>query len=380
MSSVKEADLAGPGVGDYEELEQVLPGRLRARCSTPRETQRSIFAVKLLDRGRAVRELDLEMVQVPLIVDARERRQRHARPRRLAHARPVPHRERPRPAPGRRPGGPGGDEVEADGAAQFGMGPVRACAPTCAPCARTTSSTTTTARTSTSGTGRSAIRRGAADARLPKETVHAIWRCCKDAETHVPALFPSSPTPLPEPARRSSTFLHAEDLLEAISRPARASARDARSSRRSRPSSSSASAGPSPTATRTSCGPPTTTTGSTETISEDGRPMHGLNGDILVWNPVTQRRHELTSMGIRVDARRRCGGSSSSPAARLAGAARTTGRSWTDEMPLSIGGGIGQSRTQMLLLRKAHLGEVGVTVWPEVLRRCARGRNIRVLE
>jgi len=39
----------------------------------------------------------------------------------------------------------------------------------------------------------------------------------------------------------------------------------------------------------------------TETVSEDGRPMHGLNGDILVWNPVTQRRHELTSMGIRVD-------------------------------------------------------------------------------
>ncbi len=38
----------------------------------------------------------------------------------------------------------------------------------------------------------------------------------------------------------------------------------------------------------------------TETTSEDGRPMHGLNGDILVWNPVTRRRHELTSMGIRV--------------------------------------------------------------------------------
>ena len=41
---------------------------------------------------------------------------------------------------------------------------------------------------------------------------------------------------------------------------------------------------------------------STETISADGRPMHGLNGDILVWNPVTRRRHELMSGGIRVDA------------------------------------------------------------------------------
>ena len=40
----------------------------------------------------------------------------------------------------------------------------------------------------------------------------------------------------------------------------------------------------------------------TETRSKDGRPMHGLNGDILVWNPVTKRRHELSSMGIRVNA------------------------------------------------------------------------------
>ena len=40
----------------------------------------------------------------------------------------------------------------------------------------------------------------------------------------------------------------------------------------------------------------------TQTISKDGRPMHGLNGDILVWNPVTKRRHELSSMGIRVNA------------------------------------------------------------------------------
>ena len=39
----------------------------------------------------------------------------------------------------------------------------------------------------------------------------------------------------------------------------------------------------------------------TETVSNDGRPMHGLNGDILVWNPVTKRRHELSSMGIRVN-------------------------------------------------------------------------------
>ena len=49
-----------------------------------------------------------------------------------------------------------------------------------------------------------------------------------------------------------------------------------------------------------------------------------------------------------------------------------------NEIPLSIGGAIRQSRTLMLLLRKAHLGEVSVTVWPKTWRRCARARNICV--
>jgi aspartate--ammonia ligase len=50
------------------------------------------------------------------------------------------------------------------------------------------------------------------------------------------------------------------------------------------------------------------------------------------------------------------------------------------ELPLSIGGGIGQSRTMMLLLRTAHLGEVSVSVWPRVLKDMCAQRNIRVLE
>jgi aspartate--ammonia ligase len=50
------------------------------------------------------------------------------------------------------------------------------------------------------------------------------------------------------------------------------------------------------------------------------------------------------------------------------------------EVPLSIGGGIGQSRTYMLLLRKAHLGECSVTVWPEILKDMSRKKNIHVLE
>ena len=51
-----------------------------------------------------------------------------------------------------------------------------------------------------------------------------------------------------------------------------------------------------------------------------------------------------------------------------------------NEIPLSIGGGIGQSRTLMLLLKKAHLGEVSVTVWPKVLKDICRKKNIHVLE
>ena len=51
-----------------------------------------------------------------------------------------------------------------------------------------------------------------------------------------------------------------------------------------------------------------------------------------------------------------------------------------DRIPLSIGGGIGQSRTLMLLLRKAHLGEVSVTVWPKILKEICAKKNIFVLE
>jgi aspartate--ammonia ligase len=51
-----------------------------------------------------------------------------------------------------------------------------------------------------------------------------------------------------------------------------------------------------------------------------------------------------------------------------------------NEIPLSIGGGIGQSRTQMAILKKAHLGEVSVTVWPRILKEMCRKRNIFVLE
>ena len=117
----------------------------------------------------------------------------------------------------------------------------------------------------------------------------------------------------------------------------------------------------------------------TETISTDGRPMHGLNGDILVWNPVTKRRHELTSMGVRVNAqslRKQLEMSKQTDFLKFPYHQAIT----RNEIPLSIGGGIGQSRTYMLLLQKAHLGEVSVTVWPRALKDMCRKKNIHVLE
>lgn len=117
----------------------------------------------------------------------------------------------------------------------------------------------------------------------------------------------------------------------------------------------------------------------TETTSENGAPMHGLNGDILVWNPVTKRRHELTSMGIRVTPetlRQQLKLSDQLDFLNLPYHKAIL----NNEIPLSIGGGIGQARTYMLLLKKAHLGEVSVSVWPKELKEISKNKNIHVLE
>ena len=107
--------------------------------------------------------------------------------------------------------------------------------------------------------------------------------------------------------------------------------------------------------------------------------MHGLNGDILVWNHVTERRHELSSMGIRVNAdtlRKQLEISHQLDWLRLPYHKGIL----NGELPLSIGGGIGQSRTFMLLLKKAHIGEVSVSVWPKILKEISAKKNIHVLE
>ncbi len=118
---------------------------------------------------------------------------------------------------------------------------------------------------------------------------------------------------------------------------------------------------------------------STDTSKETGKETYGLNGDILVWNPVTQRRHELTSMGIRVTPdvlKKQLELSGQTDLLKLPYHQAIL----NNEIPLSIGGGIGQSRSYMYLLRKAHLGEVSVSVWPKILKEICHKKNINVLE
>ena len=107
--------------------------------------------------------------------------------------------------------------------------------------------------------------------------------------------------------------------------------------------------------------------------------MHGLNGDILVWNHVTRRRHELTSMGVRVNAETLKQQLALSNQQHLLSTPYHRGIV-QGTLPLSIGGGIGQSRTMMLILRKAHLGEVTVSVWPRILKDMCAKKDIIVLE
>ena len=103
--------------------------------------------------------------------------------------------------------------------------------------------------------------------------------------------------------------------------------------------------------------------------NEDG--YKGLNGDLLLWNPVLESAFEVSSMGVRVD---------SAALRRQLSLRGEEGKSGLlyhkmlldGELPLTIGGGIGQSRLCMYLLRKAHIGEIQSSLWPEDMReRCA---------
>ena len=113
------------------------------------------------------------------------------------------------------------------------------------------------------------------------------------------------------------------------------------------------------------------------TVDENGKT--GLNGDILIWYPVLERSFELSSMGIRVDRE------------ALLRQLKSEGKEdrkelffhkklLNGELPLSIGGGIGQSRLCMILLHKAHIGEIQASIWPEEMRKECRRLDMPLIE
>jgi aspartate--ammonia ligase len=108
------------------------------------------------------------------------------------------------------------------------------------------------------------------------------------------------------------------------------------------------------------------------------RSLPGLNGDILIWNPILEDAFEISSMGIRVDREAML------RQLEIRGCGERKDLYWhkrllAGEFPQSIGGGIGQSRLCMYYLRKAHIGEVQSGLWPEETKEECRKRGIPLM-
>jgi len=374
--SNKQADLAGPGISTYEEVAKVLPRDYDALL-TPKETMKALFGVKNYIEENLCKELNLMMVQVPLIVD--------------------------------RNSGVN-DMLDRDGSrtpVEFpcGLGLERRMGAQVVQAATKWKRMALKTFGCDSGEGictdMKAIRKDyfldhdhsayvdqwdwekaiTADQRnldFLTETVRRIWKVIKGAENFALDMYPQLIDPRYPSLPEELTFIHAEEILEMYPDLPR-------KERETRLIQEYPAVFIYGIGWTLADGYPHELRAAdyddwvTETESRDGRPMHGLNGDILVWNPVTHRRHELTSMGVRVTKETLLKQLELSDQMDLVDQPYHQAI-LNDEIPLSIGGGIGQSRVYMLLLRKAHLGEVGVTIWPQELKDICVERNIHVLQ
>jgi len=373
----KKADLAGPGIGDYTELEKILPKDYRSLL-TPKETQQAIFHVKRYIEDNLCRELNLMMVEVPLIVDVESGVN---------------------------------DMLDRDGSRtpiQFHISNDRGKNPIDAQVVQAATKWKRVALKQFDCrvgegicTDMRAVRKDyfldhdhsayvdqwdwerviTAEQRnleLLKTIVSKIWRVIIGAERFAQSLFPQLKDfrypDLPEQLE----FFHAEEILDMY--PDLPRKQRETQILQKHPAVFIIGIG-----WPLKDGYPHENRAAdyddwiTDTSRETGKPTHGLNGDILVWNHVTKRRHELTSMGIRVNAetlRQQLEMSHLLDNLKFPYHQGIVNH----QLPLSIGGGIGQSRTLMLLLRKAHLGEVSVTVWPKILKDMCARKNIFVLE
>ncbi len=373
----KRADLAGPGVGTYEEVEKILPNDYRPLLP-PLQRMDALFAVKEYIEKNLCRELNLHMVQVPLIVE------------RESGVNDYLDRDGSR-TPVEFPCGLGiSPRINAQivqaatkwkrlALAQFGC--------------KVGEGICTDMR---------AVRKDyfldhdhssyvdqwdwekvitAEDRNLEylKDTVRKIWKVIVGAAHLVQEKFPALRTDKYPPIPEELMFIHAEEILERYPDLPRKQ-RETRLLQEVAPAVFIIGIGyPLKDGLPHEMRAADYDDWITDTSHWTGKETHGLNGDILVWNPVTRRRHELTSMGIRVTKETLV------KQLKMAGQEHFLKLPYhqaimNDRVPLSIGGGIGQSRTYMYLLRTASLGEVSVTVWPKVLKEMCAKRNIIFLE
>ncbi|MBU1493588.1 MAG: aspartate--ammonia ligase [Actinobacteria bacterium] len=373
--SDKKADLAGPGISTYPEVAKVLPTGYRS-VLTPMETMEALFASKAFIEEGLCRELNLKMVQVPLIVT------------RESGVNDMLDRDGSR-TPVEFPAGLGieprlnAQVVQAatkwkrTALAQFGCAPGEGINTDMKAIRKDYFLDHDHSSYVDQWDWEKAITVEQRNLDFLRDTVQRIWGVLSGAGRLVQEMYPQLADGFPA-IPEELTFLHAEEILEMYPDLPRKQRETA--ILQEYPAVFIIGIG-YPLAD----GYPHENRAAdyddwiTPNTRPDGRPGRGLNGDILVWNPVTKRRHELTSMGIRVTKETLV------QQMEMAGLTENLALPYhqailNDLIPLSIGGGIGQSRTWMYLLRKAHLGEVSVTIWPEELKEICRAANIFVLE
>jgi aspartate--ammonia ligase len=373
----KRADLAGPGIGDYTELEKILPADYHSLL-TPRETQQAIVAVKRYIEDHLCQALNLMMVEVPLIVDvesgvndmldrdgSRTPIQFHISNDRDKHpvdAQVVQAATKWKRAALKQFGCKTGEGINTD------MRAVR----------KDYFLDHDHSAYVDQWDWERAIEPQQRNVAFLKTIVNSIWKVLTGAERYAQELFPKLADPRFPNLPEQLTFLHAEEILDMFPELPRKQ-RETQILQRYPAVFIIGIGWPLKDGYPHEMRAADYDDWITDTSKETGKPTHGLNGDILVWNHITKRRHELTSMGIRVTAetlKMQLEMSKQLDFLKLPYHQAILNH----QIPLSIGGGIGQSRTLMQILRKAHLGEVSVTVWPKVLKEMCAKKNIFVLE
>jgi aspartate--ammonia ligase len=373
----KKADLAGPGIGSYEELEKMLPSDYEPILDH-RETMTALYGVKNYIEENLGKELNLMMVQVPLIVDVEsgvnDMLDRDGSRTPIQFHISNDHEKNPIDA----------QVVQAAtkwkrvALKQYDMKPGEGINTDMRAVRKDYFLDHDHSAYVDQWDWEQVITEKERNLDYLKQVVRKIWKVLKGAEDFAQDMYPTLKTDKYPSLPDELTFLHAEEILEMF--PDLPRKQRETEVLQKYPAVFILGIGwPLEDGYPHEMRAADYDDWITETTAESGKPMHGLNGDILVWNPVTRRRHELTSMGIRVNAETLKMQLEMSGQMDLLSTPYHQGIV-NGTLPLSIGGGIGQSRTYMLLLKKAHLGEVSVTVWPRILKDISAARKIHVLE